>query len=70
MRDVGIKPQDDWNGIYPNNILVSKLPNGFKVIASSTIVKKGKSIAFTRCELHQNDSLIAVSSATNKLINI
>ena len=44
-------------------------PN-IKVIASSTIVKKGKSIAFTRCELHQNDSLIAVSSATNKLINL
>ena len=37
---------------------------------SSSIVKKGKSIAFTRCELHQNDNLIAVSSATNKLVNL
>ena len=43
-------------------------PN-IKVIASSNIVKKGKSITFTSCNLYQNNILIAVSSATNKIVN-
>ena len=41
-----------------------------KVIAKSKIIKKGKSIAFTSGELYQDDVLIAVATATNKLISI
>ena len=38
------------------------------VIAKSIIIKQGKSIAFTKAELFQNDKLIATASATNKLV--
>ena len=38
------------------------------VIAKSTIIKQGKSIAFTKAEMFQNDKLIATASATNKLV--
>jgi len=49
--------------------LKSCAPN-LKTIASSKIVRKGKSIVFTSGELYQNDELIAFGSATNKIINI
>ena len=49
--------------------LKSCVPN-VKTIASSKIVRKGKSIIFTSGELYQNNELIAVGSATNKIINI
>ncbi len=49
--------------------LKSCVPN-LKTIASSKIVRKGKSIIFTSGELYQNNELIAVGSATNKIINI
>ena len=39
-----------------------------EVIAKSTIIKQGKSIAFTKAEMFQDDKLIATSSATNKLV--
>jgi acyl-coenzyme A thioesterase PaaI-like protein len=42
-------------------------PNS-EVIAKSTIVKQGGSIAFTKAEMFQGDKLIATSSATNKLV--
>jgi acyl-coenzyme A thioesterase PaaI-like protein len=42
-------------------------PNS-EVIAKSTIVKHGRSIAFTKAEMFQGDKLIATSSATNKLV--
>ena len=41
-----------------------------KVISKSKIIKKGKSIAFTRGELIQNDSVIAIATASSKLVNI
>ena len=49
--------------------LKSCIPN-VKVIASSKIVRKGKSIVFTSGKLYQNNELIAVGTATNKIINI
>ena len=49
--------------------LKSCVPN-VKTITSSKIVRKGKSIIFTSGELYQNNELIAVGSATNKIINI
>ena len=42
----------------------------YKVISKSKIIKKGKSIAFTRGELIQNDSVIAIATASSKLVNI
>ncbi|MDC1123977.1 PaaI family thioesterase [Gammaproteobacteria bacterium] len=42
-------------------------PNS-EVIAKSTIVKQGRSIAFTKAEMFQGYKLIATSSATNKLV--
>ena len=49
--------------------LKSCKPN-IKTIAKSKIIRKGKSIAFTNGELYQNDTLVAVGSATNKIIHI
>ena len=49
--------------------LKSCIPN-VKTIASSKIVRKGKSIVFTSGKLYQNNELIAVGTATNKIINI
>ena len=49
--------------------LKSCIPN-VKAIASSKIVRKGKTIIFTSGELYQNDELIATGTATNKIINI
>ena len=49
--------------------LKSCIPN-VRVIASSKIVRKGKSIVFTSGKLYQNNELIAVGTATNKIINI
>ena len=40
------------------------------VISKSKIIKKGKSIAFTRGELIQNNSVIAIATASSKLVNI
>ena len=42
----------------------------YKVISKSKIIKKGKSIAFTRGELIQNDSVIAIATSSSKLVNI
>ena len=44
--------------------------NYFKNIDSEIIIKKGKSIAFTRGELIQNNSVIAIATASSKLVNI
>ena len=49
--------------------LKSCVPN-IKTTAISKIVRKGKSIIFTTGELYQNNQLIAVGTATNKIINI
>ena len=49
--------------------LKSCIPN-VKAVASSKIVRKGKSIVFTSGKLYQNNELIAVGTATNKIINI
>ena len=49
--------------------LKSCIPD-YKVISKSKIIKKGKSIAFTRGELIQNDSVIAIATASSKLVNI
>ena len=49
--------------------LKSCKPN-IKTIAKSKIIRKGKSIAFTNGELYQNDTLVAIGSATNKIIHI
>ena len=49
--------------------LKSCVPN-IKTTAISKIVRKGKSIIFTSGELYQNNQLIAVGTATNKIINI
>ena len=38
------------------------------VRAISKITKEGKSISFTEAKLFQNDKLIAISSATNKIV--
>ena len=40
------------------------------VTAKSKIDKKGKSIVFTSGNLYQDDKLIAVASATNKIIKV
>ena len=49
--------------------LKSCKPN-IKTIAKSKIIRKGKSIAFTNGELYQDNILVAVGSATNKIIQI
>ena len=49
--------------------LKSCVPN-IKTTATSKVVRKGKSIIFTSGELYQNNQLIAVGTATNKIINI
>ena len=36
----------------------------------STIIKNGKSIVFTEAKMYQEDKLIALSSASNKIINL
>ena len=41
-----------------------------KTTAIGKIVKKGKSVAFTTGELYQDGNLVAVASATNKIIHI
>ena len=38
------------------------------VKATGKIVRKGKSIAYTSGELYQEDELIAIGTATNKII--
>jgi acyl-coenzyme A thioesterase PaaI-like protein len=38
------------------------------VRAISKITKEGKSISFTEAKLFQNDKLIAISTATNKIV--
>ena len=38
------------------------------VKATGKIVRKGKSIAYTSGELYQEDKLIAIGTATNKII--
>ncbi len=52
------------------NVNVSFLSSGKsgEFVASSKIDKLGKSVAFTSAALHQNETLIATASATNKLI--
>ena len=49
--------------------LKSCKPN-IKTIAKSKIIRKGKSIAFTNGELYQDNILVALGSATNKIIQI
>ena len=49
--------------------LNSCIPNKI-VTAKSKIDKKGKSIVFTSGNLYQDDKLIAVASATNKIIKV
>lgn len=48
------------------NFIASGSPGKF--VASSTLDKIGRTIAFTSSELHQNGKLIATATATNKLI--
>jgi len=40
------------------------------VEARARVLKMGKSIVFTTAELFQNDKLIAIATATNKLTDI
>ncbi len=40
-----------------------------KFIASAKIEKMGKSISFTSAQLHQDGILVAIATATNKLVN-
>ena len=41
-------------------------PGDVRVV--SKIIKEGKSISFTEAKLFQNDQLIAISTATNKIV--
>jgi uncharacterized protein (TIGR00369 family) len=54
------------------NINVNFLAPGApgEVVASASITKMGKSIAFTSAELFQGDSLVATATATNKLLKM
>ena len=49
--------------------LKSCSPN-IKTTAIGKIIKKGKSVTFTTGELYQDGNLVAVASATNKIIHI
>ena len=50
------------------NFLAPGAPGEF--VASASITKMGKSIAFTSAELFQGDSLVATATATNKLLKM
>jgi acyl-coenzyme A thioesterase PaaI-like protein len=41
-----------------------------EIEAVSTIIKNGKSIVFTEAKLFQEGKLIALASASNKIINL
>jgi len=45
---------------------MTSTPGDVRVI--SKITKEGKSISFTEAKLFQNDQLIAISTATNKIV--